>query len=345
MDDIAEHAKNQNWYRVLINDSIEDEILACVKGDSRAEEEFLENVKYFKRSQYLVRIPRARVRDDEGFVFLPTGEVCFEGNWWLPNLMHSSGYVARYRPRRFISGHVFTLLSYWGNTFYHWFHDVLPRLLVSQALLPESTRFLVSSPLHDYQLESLNAFNITSDKLIFQQRGVDSLCEHLWFATPSGNCTFGGGEILRKLSDFLISRMVSKPQNYASRRIYISRRIARCRRLLNEIEIEPILRDFGFTTLIFEQQPFSAQISLAHNARWLVGVHGAGLTNALFMRQGASIVEIAGAEVVPCYSVMSLQLKHHFHRFSANQLEQDADLTVDARRFREVLEVIVSENS
>lgn len=339
-DDLALHAGKAGWDCREIHPPIADEIAGLVEGEQRAEEEFAYHRNYFDRPQSLVRIPWARVRDEIGLVFLPGGKVCYEGNWWYPYLLESPAYTSRFRRKRTIEGHVFTLLSLWSATYYHWFHDVLPRLLNSLPYLPASTRFLVQNRLADYQLESLEALGIGRDRLIKQVNIGDSVVENLWFATPLGHSTFGGGSALQRVGQTLVGALVAPAVEEVSPFLYASRRQAKTRRVTNEAELEVILRDHGFRSVVLEEMPFREQVSLCNRVRILVGPHGAGLTNSLFMNKGGLVGEIAGPSVVPCYSVMSRQLGHEFHRLTARQPGQDADFNVCADLFRSLLRTL-----
>jgi len=336
-DNLALHAEKERWGCREIHPPIADEVARLVRGEDRAEEEFATHRDYFDRPQSLVQIPWARVRDQVGLVFLPCGKVCYEGNWWHPYLIASPAYTSRFRRRRTIEGDVFTLLSLWSATYYHWFHDVLPRLLNSLPYLPESTRFLVHARLAGYQIESLEALGIRQDRLIKQDDVGDAVVENLWFATPLGNSTFGDGDALQQVGQLLVKAIAAPPSQEASPYLYVSRRRAASRRVTNEPELEAIMRDHGFRCAVLEEMTFREQVTLCAGVRVLAGPHGAGLTNSLFMKRGGSVAEIAGPSVVPCYSVMTRQLGHEFHRLTASQPGQDTDLTVSEDLFCSLL--------
>src|SRR6185295_8017269 len=63
------------------------------------------------------------------------------------------------------------------------------------------------------------------------------------------------------------------------------------RRVLNEAEVSGLLREYGFVTLYFEDYTFEKQVHLSSNATMLISIHGAGLTNMLFMKEKASVLE------------------------------------------------------
>jgi capsular polysaccharide biosynthesis protein len=80
-----------------------------------------------------------------------------------------------------------------------------------------------------------------------------------------------------------------QPQDLAftgqERRIFITRHPKRLRFIENGAEAEQICRELGFEVLDFDELTLPEQIRIMANSRYVVGIHGAGLTNMLF-RQG-----------------------------------------------------------
>ena len=86
------------------------------------------------------------------------------------------------------------------------------------------------------------------------------------------------------------------------KRIYISRAGAAKRRLLNEGEVTRYLEDKKFKIVRTESLSMREQIALAHSAEVIVAVHGAGLANAMFMQEGATVVELLPSKrAKPCF--------------------------------------------
>jgi ribosomal protein L20 len=73
-------------------------------------------------------------------------------------------------------------------------------------------------------------------------------------------------------------------------RIFISRRGTR--NLLNETEIEQLVKRYGFEKVYFEDIPLARQWSLARNAKAVVGMHGAALASLTFNRNAVKVVEL-----------------------------------------------------
>jgi len=74
-------------------------------------------------------------------------------------------------------------------------------------------------------------------------------------------------------------------------RIYVSRKKAGRRKIVNESEIESILIKHGFAIVNNEEYSFLQQVSYFSKAKYLISIHGSGLTNMLFMRSGSSVLE------------------------------------------------------
>jgi capsular polysaccharide biosynthesis protein len=79
------------------------------------------------------------------------------------------------------------------------------------------------------------------------------------------------------------------------RRLFLSRRDnegTQGRVLANQIEIAAILDSMGFTPYYAEDYTFDQQRNDFSAAEIVVGVHGAGLSNVVFMDRGATVVEL-----------------------------------------------------
>jgi len=115
----------------------------------------------------------------------------------------------------------------------------------------------------------------------------------------SAGLTFGGGQriggLVREMSrflDMLIPTQETAPGDRSGELLYISRNESSMRRILNESEILPGLRDLGFKILSPATLPLTAQIDAFRNARVVLAAHGAGLTNIVFCRPKTTLIEI-----------------------------------------------------
>ena len=127
--DVAAWANERGYPVKLLHLPVISEVTPYINDDEFALEHFTKHLAALERAQTLVAIERATIRDVVGFVELPDGQICYEGNWWLPYLQNHPAYKRRFAlKRRRLSGNIYSLLSLWASEFYHWFHDVLPRL-------------------------------------------------------------------------------------------------------------------------------------------------------------------------------------------------------------------------
>ena len=74
--------------------------------------------------------------------------------------------------------------------------------------------------------------------------------------------------------------------------ILISRLNSTRRRLLNEDNLFNQLKKHGFKKIFFEKLSYEKQIELSMNCKIMIGYHGAGLTNLIFMKKNTHLIEI-----------------------------------------------------
>lgn len=202
-----------------------------------------------------------------------------------------------------------------SNSYFHWLADCLPRLWLvrknwhnSLLVLP---RHLQAWPI---VRDSLNLMG--ANQFMFLRPGEKAKAHKVLLPeriAPTGNFH---PAVMRQLREHLIKAAgVPKVQN-RRRRFYISRNKARGRRLRNEHEAEPVFSKYGFETVFLEEKNFQEQICLLAQAEVVVAVHGAGLTNVLFMNPGSAVLELrhSGDAHNNCYFSLAgaLELNYYY---------------------------------
>ena len=98
------------------------------------------------------------------------------------------------------------------------------------------------------------------------------------------------------------------------RKLFLSRELAKNRRLVNEADVLAAL-PAGFERVATESMGVREQAVLFSKAAVIVAPHGAGLTNLLFARPGALVVELVPAEDPPVtYEHFATLLGHRYRR-------------------------------
>ena len=103
---------------------------------------------------------------------------------------------------------------------------------------------------------------------------------------------------------------------------YIYRPLGR-RGVLNEEEFHSYLIKYGFSIIRLENYSIDEQINIFMNAKFIIGVHGAGLTNIIFSKPGTNVIEIIPKSYfIDCFLVAASRLGLNYHRF----YEDDTDI-------------------
>jgi capsular polysaccharide biosynthesis protein len=236
----------------------------------------------------------------------------------------------------------------WSTGYFHWLTDVLPRLLAVREwwgalgiLLPATCRNLPFVP------ASLALFPAGTVEYIGHEEVVR--CRRLVVPThtaPSGNYD---EELVRQLRKTFVDAFGRTGRRSGPDRLYVSRRLARRRRLVNEDEVVDVLQRYGFAVIRPEEHPFEEQVALAAGARFLVANHGAGLTNMLFMARG-SVLELRHRRdgVNNCYFNLASALDlGYFYQLcppagADTEDPHTADLVVDPSRLRANVELMLA---
>jgi hypothetical protein len=179
-------------------------------------------------------------------------------------------------------------LEIWSGNYFHWLIFVLPRILYLKTILGDQFPPLLMSDHLEIPLvveTSLDLIGIRKEDCASIHHGKVSVKE-LYFPVMSRFDRSMLASLRLKLTESFESDL------HKSDFIYVSRKKANKRRCSNETEVETCLENFGFTTIHAEAFTFSEQIQIFKNARIVCGLHGAGLSNMLFMADRAQVIEI-----------------------------------------------------
>jgi capsular polysaccharide biosynthesis protein len=192
--------------------------------------------RYVVPEKYLARIGGARLVGDTGLVVLPDGSFASEVTFAPAHLRDLPAYFTRLSKQVHpMDGAYFSLLSLWAHVpnYYHWLHDAMLRLHLAIDHLGEDVRFIVPAGLAPFQLETLRVLGIGADRLRPFTGEEPWELETLYFSAPTTSSGSNSPTALRWFRDACWSAYGLAPTR-GSRRIFISRRNTRWRRIVNE---------------------------------------------------------------------------------------------------------------
>lgn len=246
-------------------------------------------------AQFLICLPGGGVPGSAGLTTMPSEEFLVESVSRPQYLLDSPTYRSRLSfKKRWLEGDWYSLTSFFGGNYGHWFWEDLPRLFAALPHLPPSTHFLVPASLSAFQRDSLSLLGISPERLVPQDPpNLYTKCERLWFATPLGNQDWAvtAPDIVHQMSQSLIQGL-GKPSGEGPKRIYVSREGLANRRLINETDLLRTIQGLGFQVVRPECLSLADQIRTFKDAKVVLGAFGAGLTNMLFSRPPSMILEL-----------------------------------------------------
>lgn len=179
------------------------------------------------------------------------------------------------------------VIDNWSEAYFHWICDALCRYTIltdnissKTIILPERFKKI------KYIAESLSILNIAV--IYFDESRKVKLKKLIVPAhtAPPGN--FNPAVLQNLRTKFL--QHINKTNR--KRRIYISRSKAPKRKVTNENELTAVFKKYNIELIHFEDLSMMEQIQVCSEVELIVGLHGAGLTNMLFMQENSAVLEL-----------------------------------------------------
>ncbi len=199
-----------------------------------------------------------------------------------------------------------------SHAYFHWIADVLPKIIVlfdsSDTTFKKLPIIFPEKALKSYAFETLELFLKDNEMVIvpyWRKVRVKTLYSIPSVAQPSGSGNYRPAvmyaireKMLQHLAENgtyirqLQNKVGSVIQGDSPLRIYFSRKDAKYRYLKNEREVLPLLKKYGFLYVEAGKYSVWEQALLCNKANVIVGLHGAALTNMIWMNEGSKVIEI-----------------------------------------------------
>jgi capsular polysaccharide biosynthesis protein len=256
----------------------------------------------------------ATVWPGSGVIRWGGGSIETEAIWVEENLKQCGDYFSKWSalPKK-QSGRFFNLSLFWWQNYYHWICDVLVRLQRAMPRLEAEARVILPPGLTAWQKRSLELVGLPPDRCLQYSGKRPWKVERLVYASPVAMT--GDHEVtsLKSLRDTIRKKLGCEPTRPGWRKLYLSRKNAPSRNLVNERELLPLLKDRGFEVVDCGALSFEQQVRLFSEAQCVAGPHGAAFTNVLWSPARLKVLEIfEPGSVRRCYWSMSKVLGHQY---------------------------------
>ena len=241
-------------------------------------------------------------------------------------------------------GRYITIVNEWSNNFFHWFTEAVPKLYCFLHIDEKPIILLPSNHAFPFQKRTLEILGFKYK--YFYGKGLVCNNVYLPFRLAPSSAQYNP-EVLKLLALQLKSGV--NLNEGKGDRIYVTRAKANRRKIVNEQDVLGKVKSLGFYVIDFEDYNLDEQISIMHNAKILVSIHGAGLTNMIFCKSGSGVLELSLKNQVmdKCYFNLAnaMDLKYYYQFCESDNDLNDyhsADIFVDSNELEKNLNKMIS---
>ncbi len=207
--------------------------------------------------------------------------------------------------------------------YFHWVTEALPRLLLIKenkikgtVLLPSkwSSNAFIKSSLgvlgYEHEYYDLNSIN-------YIPRIISA--NHL---ASTGNYN---PKYIKMVKDSI------KKDHSENLRLWVLRNENQSRHINNRNELINLLEKYNIKTIRPEEISFQKQVSFFSKASFIGGIHGAGLTNMIFMDEESNVLEIKtqSTEKNNAFYSLASALSHNYYYLRSKAKESDQGITLN----------------
>ena len=274
---------------------------------------------------YIVTIPQGQVYGLDGYVLYNdlliqdfVWQNCFIPKYLFDEVLHKIKIE--------FSGTLAVLAQSGYDYYYHWLVEILGRLALLEINNIEYD-FLYVPYVKPYMKQTLKLWGIPESKIIEASNDFIFKAEKLIVPSLIAKTeTYGiprlahymPKDILNYIKNKLLDGYKKELEKSSNRfnfckKVFISRKDASARKILNENEIYKVFEQYGFQEYTLSQMSIVEQIALFENAEIIIGSLGSGMTNVLFCNSKVKIFDIFQhrCDCTIYYMCQTLGLEYH----------------------------------
>lgn len=325
---VKNHPDLSQEYLIYANETVQYKKTACVNINESLSDTYQEKIPDF----YLRTIEKGKCYTQNGIVISPDN---IPFNDYSVEINHPLRKKRAYKfdnPIKIDENIASLSVDPLNLNYFHWMIESFPRLsLIQQAdIIPDKYIICNELPFQKFLLsligiEESRIINNTPNVLIQAKNLIvpDMLNNFELVKTEYGQY-YNTKYFPTWIAEFYRSLVLPYIQKTQQKRIYISRKDSRHRKIVNTKALEELLEKFGFKKYFLEDMDFLEQAQLFYNAEFVIAPHGAGLVNQIFCPQDVKIIEIfSGKYLCNSLQIISLALNYHYNYLIADSVEND----------------------
>lgn len=181
-----------------------------------------------------------------------------------------------------------------GANYYTWLIEVMPRIQLLEDHCGELPALVFLYELSPWQRAILDLLKVPAERVVILPGSQPVAFDELWYANASIRELPSPAPLMR-LRDTLWRRL-SLSRRPGRRKLFITRKKFRNRRLVNEEEVERLLLSKGFECISPEDMSISEQADCFASAEVVIGPCGAWATNMIFCQPDTPVILLNPAE-------------------------------------------------
>lgn len=231
----------------------------------------------------------------------------------------------------------------WSSGYHHWLIEVLVKL--AQLDPAEQFVLLIPESYPQFVFDSLALFDHLKVRPVKKRTGC--LLKSCWFIGNPNSGSYHAPQ-LQKARALLLNHASQTTQGGEKIKVYISRQQAKTRKIINDESLSKLLKEkYGYLIINCEDYSFWEQVGLFQSCECLISIHGAGLTNMLFMDGASKVLEIHNQKHMQeplnnCFANLAETLALDYYSFGAQVVRRyeranDYDLEINLLEFEAYL--------
>ena len=196
----------------------------------------------------------------------------------------------------------------WSQNYFHWFLDTLPKLIIIEMNFPQ---FSILIPKHLYEKEFIQQSLLYFKLQIVVLENFNLVKAKKYIHLP--DLSVSGNYIPDLVSSLRAKFLVNDKKTL--RKVFVIREEYLNRAIINISEVKDVLKKYSFEIITLNGERLLDQIKIFSETAIFITVHGAALTNMLFMPRDGAVMELRRNDdaLNNCYFSLASVLKISYY--------------------------------